>query len=321
MTTHPSPLRLGTRNSKLALRQADIVRNALIAADPSLAAPERLMIVPMQSAGDWRPADQERSFADMGSNKGLFAKELERALQTGAIDLAVHSAKDLETTLATGLELACFLPRDDVRDAFISHHATQLQDLPQGARLGTSSLRRAAQILAVRPDISISPLRGNVDTRLRKLQAGQVDATLLAHCGLNRLEITGDFIHPLNVTDMLPAVAQGALAVEIRSNDHALAKLLQQINCPRTNSCVTLERLFLKHLDGSCRTPVAALATHRADGLLDFAALVALPDGTGMERRALVVTLAEAPAAVAALGTELRRCLPDALFDLPQTAT
>jgi len=314
MSQKNAPLRLGTRSSKLALRQAALVQAAMIKADPALAAPGRIELIPMQSAGDWKPEHKERSFAEMGSNKGVFAKELETALQEGTIDLAVHSAKDLETTLADGLALACFMPRDDVRDAFIAPHAAHPRDLPTGAKVGTSSLRRAAQILHLRPDVMISPLRGNVDTRLRKLQEGQVDATLLALCGLQRLKITESFIHPLTTEEMLPAVAQGALAVETRDEPGALRDLLKQINCAVTAECVALERVFLHHLNGSCRTPVAALATRRADGQIDFTALVAQPNGQGIEQRQMVLVAATAATQVAALGEELRAFLPAALL-------
>lgn len=312
MSVSSSPLRIGTRSSKLALRQAHIVQEALIKADPGLAAPGRLVIVPMQSAGDWKPEQKERTFAELGSNKGLFAKELELALQQGQIDLAVHSAKDLETVLADGLTLRCFMPRDDVRDALIAPAATQLSALPQGARVGTSSLRRAAQLLHQRPDLVISPLRGNVDTRLRKLREGQVDATLLALCGLQRLSLTDEWVHPLATEAMLPAVAQGALAIETRAETGALHDVLRQINCPVTEQCVTLERVFLHHLNGSCRTPVAALAIRTGAESIAFTALVAQPDGTGMVRRQLQLTVQDAAAAVAALGTELRSHLPAA---------
>lgn len=312
MTALSFPIRIGTRNSKLALRQAAILEAALIRVEPTLAEAGRLVIVPMQSAGDWKPEQQERSFAAMGGNKGLFAKELELALQERRIDVAIHSAKDLETVLAPGLTLACFLPRDDVRDAFIAPNATHWRDLPAGAKVGTSSLRRAVQILHDRPDLVIAPLRGNVDTRLRKLRDGQVDATLLALCGLQRLGLTDDCFHPLPTDAMLPAVAQGALAVETRDEAGALHDLLRRLNCTVTERCVTLERIFLHHLNGSCHTPVAALATLAAGRRVNFTALVAQPDGSNLVRRKLQLEDAEAAAGVAALGTELRAHLPPA---------
>lgn len=313
MTKLRFPLRLGTRNSKLALCQAELVRTTLLQAYSAMTG-DQIIIVPLQSAGDWRPEQGEQNFAALGGTKGLFAKELEAALQEERIDLAVHSAKDLETVLAPGLELAAFLPRADVRDAFVSWQVKHPSDLPVGAKVGTSSLRRAAQLLHRRPDLVISPLRGNVDTRLRKLQDGQADATILAACGLQRLNITGNHIHPLAPEAMVPAVAQGALAVETRSADTELNQLLQGINCAQTQNCVTLERLFLHHLNGSCRTPVAALATQRSSGLYDFSALVAMPNGQNLQRRQLTLTEKTAPAQIAALAEEWRAALPPELL-------
>ncbi len=312
MTALSFPIRIGTRNSKLALRQAAILETVLIRAEPALAEAERIVIMPMQSAGDWKPEQQECSFAAMGGNKGLFAKELEQALLERRIDLAIHSAKDMETVLASGLILSCFLPRNDVRDAFIAPNATHWRDLPAGAKVGTSSLRRAVQLLNDRPDLVIAPFRGNVDTRLRKLRDGQVDATLLALCGLQRLGLSDGCFHPLPTETMLPAVAQGALAVETRDEPGALHDLLRRLNCAVTEQCVTLERIFLHHLNGSCHTPVAALATRAADGGINFSALVAQPDGSNLVRRQLQLTDKTAAAAVAALGTELRAHLPTA---------
>lgn len=313
MTKLRFPLRLGTRNSKLALCQAELVRGALLRAQPAMTG-DQIVIVPLHSAGDWRPEQGEQNFATLGGTKGLFAKELEAALREERIDLAVHSAKDLETILAPGLQLTAFMPRADARDAFVSWQVKQFSDLPEGAKVGTSSLRRAAQLLHARPDLIISPLRGNVDTRLRKLQDGQVDATILAACGLQRLGVTGDHIHPLAAEVMLPAVAQGALAVETRSADTALNQLLQAINCEQTQACVTLERLFLHHLNGSCRTPVAALATQRSPGHYDFSALVVLPNGQNLQRRQLTLTEKTAPAQLAALAEAWRSVLPSELL-------
>lgn len=304
------PLRLGTRNSKLALRQADMICAALIAAVPELDAPDKLIIVPMASAGDWKPEQQETSIAALGGNKGLFAKELETALLENRIDFAVHSAKDLETTLPDGLCLAAFPPRDDPRDVFIARTARHPTDLPTGARVGTSSLRRAAQILHQRPDLTIVPFRGNVDTRLRKLAEGQVDATLLAYAGLTRLKITATNHTVLPIDLMLPAVAQGVLALEMRRTDKALYNLLRRINDPTTETCVTIERAFLHALDGSCRTPVAALATLLPNGQVDFRALAATPDGVTLEQRHAIWDNDSAGAHAGALGRVLRGFLP-----------
>lgn len=304
------PIRLGTRSSKLALRQADLVRTALIAVAPELAAPGMIEIVPMQSSGDWRPEQKETTIAMMGGNKGLFAKELETALLEQRIDCAVHSAKDLETVIPDGLILAAFPPRDDPRDAFLSPLAAHPHDLPLGARVGTSSLRRAAQLLHLRPDLKVEPFRGNVDTRLRKLADGQVDATLLAYAGLTRLGLGPAATAILSTEDMLPAVAQGVLAIEIRRNDQPLHQLFRQINDPSTETCVTIERAFLQQLDGSCHTPVAALATLQPDGRVDFLALAATPDGATLERRHEIWDNESALAHAGALGRVLRQYLP-----------
>jgi hydroxymethylbilane synthase len=312
-TRQKAPLRLGTRDSKLALRQAEIVRQALLAADPALDN-DGITVVPMKSSGDWRPEQKEQSFAMMGGSKGLFAKELEQALLADQIDLAVHSAKDLETELAEGLILAGFIARDDARDAFICANAQHWEELPLGARVGTASLRRAAQLLQRRPDLVISPLRGNVETRLRKLQEGQVDATLLALCGLQRLELAASDFHPLALEDMLPAVGQGALAIEMRDESGPLFDLVRQVNCVVTEECVSLERLFLHHLNGSCRTPVAAMATKLDDGSLRFRTMVAHPNGAKMQRRDIVLATATAADTVSALGEELRLAFPRELF-------
>ncbi len=304
------PIRLGTRNSKLALRQAEIICAALIAAAPELAASGMVEIVPIQSSGDWSPGQKETTFAMMGGNKGLFAKELEAALRERRIDCAVHSAKDLETVIPDDLCLAAFPPRDDPRDAFISPLAQHPCDLPSGARVGTSSQRRTAQLLHTRPDLKVEPFRGNVDTRLRKLADGQVDATLLAYAGLTRLGIADAATAILSPEEMLPAVAQGALAVETRSDDYALHQLLRRINDPATETCVMIERAFLLQLNGSCRTPVAALATLQPDGRVDFLALAATPDGATLERRRAIWDGGSALAHAGALGRTLRQYLP-----------
>jgi hydroxymethylbilane synthase len=189
--------------------------------------------------------------------KGLFAKEIEEALIAGHIDLAVHSLKDLETWLPAGLAIACVLPRDDPRDAFLSMKATSLAALPQGARVGTASLRRQAQLLRRRPDLKILPIRGNANTRIRKLHSGEIDALVLALCGLERLGKAELATEILSRDVMLPAVGQGALALECRAADEALRQLLAPLHDPRSAACAGAERAMLAALDGSCRTPIA----------------------------------------------------------------
>ena len=197
----------------------------------------------------------------------------------GEVDIAVHSMKDMPTELPAGLTVACFLPREDVRDAFISRTAPRLGDLPQGAVVATSSLRRQAQVKHLRPDLTVVAMRGNVETRLRKLQEGAADATLLAMAGLKRLGLGDRVTAPMSTEEMLPAVAQGAIGVETRADDLAMARVLAPINHEPTALAVTAERAFLAKLEGSCRTPIAALA-ELDGGRLTFRGMILTPDGS-----------------------------------------
>jgi hydroxymethylbilane synthase len=267
-----------------------------------LGADGAIEIVTIRTTGD---RVQDRPLAEIGG-KGLFAKEIDEALRDGRADLAVHSLKDLETRLPAGLELAAILPRADPRDALLAQRATSLAALPRGAKVGTSSMRRRAQLLSRRPDLAVVPLRGNVDTRLRKLAAGEVDAVVLALCGLERLGRAGQATELLEPEIMLPAVGQGALAVECRADDDRLRALLRPLDDPDTALCVGAERAMLAALDGSCRTPIAGLA-EIAGGRLTIRGLLATPDGSAVicARREGVVS--EAAALGADLGRELRR--------------
>jgi hydroxymethylbilane synthase len=265
-------IRIGTRGSPLALAQAAEVRTRLEAAHGP--ARHAFEIRAIKTTGD---RIQDRPLADAGG-KGLFTKELEEALLAGDIDLAVHSMKDMPTLLPAGLTIACLLPREDVRDAFISRTSASLMDLPPGAVMATSSLRRQAQVLHVRPDLKVVPMRGNVETRLRKLEQGIADATLLACAGLRRLGLADRITSAIATDHMLPAVAQGAIGIEIRSNDEAMAELLSPINDEPTALAVTAERGFLAKLEGSCRTPIAGLA-ELANGRLVFRGMILTPDG------------------------------------------
>src|SRR6266478_4241345 len=206
------PLRIGTRGSPMALYQTALVRDRLVAAHPDLAAPGAVEIVTIRTTGD---RVQDRRLAEIGG-KGLFTKEIDQALIDGHVDLAVHSLKDVETWLPEGLEIACVLARDDPRDAFLSAKTPSLATLPPGARIGTASLRRQAQLLRHRPDLRVVPVRGNVNTRIRKLDAGEFDALVLALCGLERLDQAERATEILSPEIMLPAIGQGALAVECR---------------------------------------------------------------------------------------------------------
>lgn len=267
-------VRIGTRGSQLALVQAHEVKDRLIRAHDHLSADEVEIIV-MSTKGD-RILD--RPLSEIGG-KGLFTEEIETALLKGDIDIAVHSLKDMPTSLPDGLELACYLEREDVRDAFISAKASTLQDMPAGSVIGSASLRRQAQTLALRPDVKVVTFRGNVQSRLRKLDENIVDATYLAMAGLKRLGLKDDRIHPIEVEDFLPAVAQGAICIEIASKNDTARALLKPLNHYDTEICVRAERAMLKILDGSCRTPIAGYATVEKD-MLTLKGLVSLPDGS-----------------------------------------
>jgi hydroxymethylbilane synthase len=287
--TPPHAIRIGTRGSPLALAQAREVRARLIAAHPGLAGPGAVEIAVISTSGD---RNVDRSLAAIGG-KGLFTKEIEEALAAGGIDLAVHSMKDVPTVLPPGLVIDCLLPREDPRDALFSAAGGDLAALPPGAIVGTSSLRRQALLLYARPDLRIVPFRGNVETRLAKLAAGTVDATLLAVAGLRRLGKAHLVTTILDPATMLPAAAQGAIGIERRLDDERMRELLAPLNDPATKSQVAAERALLAELDGSCRTPIGALAT--LDGAsLHLAALVIEPDGTG--RHAVEITGAPADA-------------------------
>jgi len=271
------PIRIGTRGSPLALVQAREVRARLLAAAPGT--PEdAITLVEITTSGD-RLLD--RPLADAGG-KGLFTKEIEEALLAGTIDLAVHSMKDVPTVLADGLEIACLLPREDTGDAFFSRDGLGLDEMPAGAVVGTSGLRRQAQVLWRRPDLRVVPLRGNVQTRLRKLAAGEVDATLLAVAGLNRLGQPAIPTEVLVPAVMLPAVGQGAIGIEVRSADARIHTRLAPLHCPLTSLRVTAERALLRMLDGSCRTPIAGHCTLTPDESLHLAGRLLSPDGRHM---------------------------------------
>jgi len=271
LTTHK--ITIGTRGSPLALWQANHVRDLLSAArDISI---EEIGLEVIKTSGDMI---QDKALREFGG-KGLFTKEIEDALHEGRIDLAVHSMKDVQTELPSGLTIPCILPREDVRDAFISLKAKSLEELPIGAVVGTSSLRRQAQVQRLRPDLKVVTYRGNVETRLKKLKDGVVDATFLAAAGLKRLGYEEHITALVETDKMLPAVAQGAIGIEIRHDDEEIAKRLALLNNEATNLAVTTERAFLKALDGSCRTPIAGLATLKPDEI-SFTGMILKPDGS-----------------------------------------
>ena len=266
-------LRIGTRGSPLALVQARMVASRLASALGC--GQEAIELKIIRTSGD---AIQDRPLAEEGA-KGLFTKEIEEALLQGAIDLAVHSAKDMPTVLPDGLMLAACLEREDPRDVFISRKARSLAELPQGASLGTASLRRQAIAKRARDDLRIMPLRGNVETRLRKLDGGDFDATILALAGLKRLGLTKHATAIMSVDEFLPAVGQGAIGIETRENDGRTRELLARIDHDDTSIALACERAFLAELDGSCKTPIGGHATVSGD-TLHFRGLIVRPDGS-----------------------------------------
>jgi hydroxymethylbilane synthase len=266
-------LLIGTRGSPLALWQANHVRARLI--DAHGLGEDAVALEPITTSGD---RIRDKPLRDFGG-KGLFTKEIDEALLDKTVDIAVHSMKDLPTDLPPGITIAAVLPRGDVRDAFISAKGESLAALPPGAVVGSSSLRRQAQVKRLRPDLQAIDFRGNVETRLKKLEQGMVDATLLAVAGLERLGLTLHITSVLPTNEMLPAVAQGAIGVSCRSDDAQTRELLQALNDDSTATAVACERAFLAQLDGSCRTPIAGLA-EIADGHLRFRGLVLNPEGT-----------------------------------------
>jgi len=273
-------IKIGTRGSPLALAQAEDVKARLVAAHIALN-PGDVEIVVIKTSGD-RILDQHLMRA---GGKGLFTKEIEDALLAGEIDCAVHSSKDMPTKLPDGLELTVFLPREDARDVFISDKFSQFMDLPKGAILGTASLRRRAQALRLRPDLEVVTFRGNVQTRLRKLKEGEADATFLARAGLNRLGMAKAATQTLTYEEFLPAPAQGAVTVEVRSADMHMKDMLAPLHCEKTALAVIAERAFLAALDGSCRTPIAAHAALQGNELLMQAELLSLDGQTVFEQQ------------------------------------
>jgi hydroxymethylbilane synthase len=292
--------RIGTRGSPLARAQAAELRARLMAAhglpDQSLG------VVVIRTSGD---RIQDRPLAEAGG-KGLFTREIEEALVERQIDVAVHSAKDMPTVLPTGLILAAYLEREDVRDAFIARDAASLRDLPVGARVGTASLRRQALVRRARPDLQVESLRGNVETRLRKLNEGKVDATLLALAGLRRLDLEDRATAVLDLATFPPAVGQGAIAIEARADDHHTLEFLAAVDHRDTHLALIAERAFLGALDGSCRTPIAGHARVE-DGSLHFHGMILTPDGQSCHETRREASSGDAAEAGADAGRELRR--------------
>ncbi|HLN47915.1 MAG TPA: hydroxymethylbilane synthase [Steroidobacteraceae bacterium] len=285
-------LRIATRKSQLALWQAEHVAALIRKAHPGIT----VELLPMTTKGD---RIQDRSLAAIGG-KGLFIKELETALEERRADMAVHSMKDVPGELPKGLMIAAVLPRADARDALITRGPLRLEDLPRGARLGTSSLRRQAQLLAARPDLRIEALRGNVDTRLKRLDNGELDAIVLACAGLTRLGLESRIAARLDPKVSLPAVGQGVIGIECRSDDSESRGALRALNDAATRTAVDAERAFAHRLGGSCQSPIAAYAQVERERI-SLTGLVAEPDGS----RLLRDTISGSAANAQALGEQL----------------
>ena len=271
------PLRIGTRGSPLALAQAYETRERLIAAFPELDADGAIEICVLKTQGDMI---LDKSLMELGG-KGLFTKELDTALLSKEVDICVHSMKDVPTWLPEGTVLPCTLPREDTNDAFIYKDGSvkTINELPDNSVIGTASLRRQAQLMAKNPTLKCVNFRGNVQTRLRKLDEGVVDATLLAIAGLKRMDMADCATSVLDWDEMLPAVAQGAIGIQCRSDDDRSLKYIAALNHAETLACVTCERGFLEALDGNCKTPIAGQA-RVIDGKIKFRGLIAMPDGS-----------------------------------------
>jgi len=309
--TSSTPLRIGTRGSPLALAQAEEVKALLITAFPEMSeAPD---IVVIKTTGD---IVLDRALADVGG-KGLFTKEIDEAMIDHRIDLAVHSMKDVPTWLPDGIVLPCMLEREDTRDVFISEKAASLADLPAGSVVGTAALRRQALILHRRPDLKVVTFRGNVQTRLRKLAEGVVDATLLALAGLNRLGAADVATSIIEAEEMLPAVAQGAIGITCRDDDERAHDVLAALNHPATVLRVSAERAFLKVLDGSCRTPIAALAEMTGEDGFSLRGLIARPDGSEVLETRRDGSAADAQALGRDAGEELKGRAGPGFLDAP----
>lgn len=308
LPTPASPLKIGTRGSPLALAQAHETRDRLAAAFdlPSAA----FAIVVIKTTGD-RVLD--RPLKELGG-KGLFTREIEDALLAGEIDIAVHSMKDMPVAQPAGLVLDCHLPREDVRDAFVTLDGRALSDLTEGAVVGTSSLRRRAQILARRPDLRVVEFRGNVQTRMKKLAEGVAEATFLACAGLNRLGLDAVRRVPIAPEDLLPAVAQGAIGVERRVEDTRVAALLAAIHHGPTGQRLAAERAYLAALDGSCETPIAGLAELEG-GRIRLRGEILRPDGSDCLTEAGTAPVEDAAALGRDLGLRLKHRAGEGFFD------
>lgn len=308
-----SPLKIGTRGSPLALAQAHETRARLMAAFDL--PQDAFEITVIKTTGDNRAMiDADRPLKEIG-NKGLFTKEIEEAMSAGMIDIAVHSTKDMPTLQPQGLVIDCFLPREDARDAFVSPQYTSIAALPKGATVGTSSLRRRAQLLHQRPDLNVVEFRGNVQTRLEKLNKGVADCTFLAMAGLVRLNVLKQVpATAVETNDMLPAIAQGAICIERRTNDQRAGEMLAAIHDAETACRLSAERAFLAALDGSCETPIAGLADITGD-ILRLRGELLHPDGSEVFKAEISGPISQAAQLGETLAARLREKAGPAFFD------
>lgn len=306
-------IRIGTRKSPLAMKQAEEVRDRLIKAHSFDF--EDIELCPMVSEGD-RILD--RAILEVGG-KAVFTKEIEKALIDQKVDIAVHSLKDMEVKMPNGLAIGAVLPREDPFDAFLSFKYKSLDEMPEGAVLGTSSIRRQAAVLAKRPDLKITLFRGNVQTRYQKLKDGVADATFLAMAGLNRLGLAHYAIQKMTIDEMIPAPGQGVIAIQMRENDKKTAELLEPLHCPKTHSAMTLERLFLDILDGSCHTPVAAHAYFKSTDEIVFKGQILKPDGSESYDVQLNGKFDKLHEEIAAEATKIRQALPEGFLEIDES--
>jgi hydroxymethylbilane synthase len=315
-------LRIGSRGSPLALAQVELTKAALKAAHPDLI----VKVVIIQTTGDWKPEHGDTPLKDLQTcndakgiwaGKGLFVKEIEHALMNGDIDCAIHSAKDVETEIPEGLHIAHVLPREDAHDVLIAQSQTNIsqniRDLPTGYTIGTTSLRRQMHLHHMNPNLNIVPLRGNVQTRLNKMIAGQVDALILAKAGLNRLGIEPEFYRDLSRDDMLPSGGQGIVAIETRQNDAIIQLILGAISDAPTFLNLTAERAVLAYLGGSCHTPIGVHSTWQTSTQMRISAAIGHSDGSKIWKEALtesVETHAQAQSLGQRLGERVKTVVP-----------
>jgi hydroxymethylbilane synthase len=306
-------IRIGTRGSRLALYQSELVAAKLRAAHPDI----EVELVVINTSGEWKPEQGEVRLTPDKGGKALFAKEIEAAILDGYVDCGVHSLKDMPAILPEGLVIEHVLEREDVRDVLLTNGVSSIEELPQGAVVGTASLRRQAFIKMLRPDLEVVTFRGNVPTRIEKLRATQVDATILAMAGLKRLALEHEIAQIIPVDDMLPAAGQGAIGIEIRANDDEMRQYLEPLNHYESNICVTAERAALEALGGGCHTPVGSYAT-LADGVMTLVVRLVEADGSAsydIDGSFEVTNLEDARDLGLSCGAALRDMAPDHLLE------